>query len=110
MKTKEEIEQLAESEMLEFKKAMSKIGFGTYQEPFLKVIKEWYVDGYTQCQKDMADKKYTEEDLRKAISEAQRSWVVFPNHNSFEDAQVEFMYNAEEIIDLFINSLNKQDI
>jgi phage pi2 protein 07 len=46
------------------------------------------------------DKKYTEEDLRKAISEAQRSWVVFPNHNSFEDAQVEFMYNAEEIIDL----------
>jgi hypothetical protein len=48
----------------------------------------------------IADKKYTEEDLRKAISEAQRSWVVFPNHNSFEDAEVEFMYNADEIIDL----------
>jgi hypothetical protein len=45
-------------------------------------------------------KKYTEEDIKKAILEAQRSWVVFPNHNSFEDAQVEFMYNAEEIIDL----------
>ena len=59
-----------------------------------------YVMGYNKCQEDMADKKYTEEDLRKAISEAQRSWVVFPNHNSFEDAQVEFMYNAEEIIDL----------
>ena len=45
-------------------------------------------------------KKYTEEEIKKAILEAQRSWVVFPNHNSFEDAQVEFMYNAEEIIDL----------
>ncbi len=41
-------------------------------------------------------KKYTEEEIKKAILEAQRSWVVFPN----EDAQVEFMYNAEEIIDL----------
>jgi hypothetical protein len=26
-----------------------------------------FIDGYTQCQEDNSDKKYTEEDLRKAI-------------------------------------------
>jgi hypothetical protein len=69
MKTQEEIEQLAESEVLEFNKAMSKIGFGTYQEPFLKVIKEWYVDGYTQCQEDMTE--FIRSEIKKAFIHGQ---------------------------------------
>jgi hypothetical protein len=90
MKTAKEIEKLAFDTILS---EQGKLGF---------------VVGYNCCQKDISkefyDKQYTEDDIRKAILEAQRSWVVFPNHNSFEDAQVEFMYNAEEIID----SLNKK--
>ena len=46
MKTKEEIEQLAE--------------------------RIYFIDGYTQCQQDMADKKYTEEDIREAIDMARK--------------------------------------
>ena len=52
MKTKEEIEQLADKWLAE------------------TPIKEWggaengYIKGYTQCQQDMADKKYTELQLR----------------------------------------------
>ena len=47
MKSKKEIEQLA---------------FKTYGDGFLKGS---FIHGYTQCQKDMADKKYTEEDMLK---------------------------------------------
>ena len=45
MKTKEEIEQLA---------------FKSYGDTLLKGS---FIHGYTQCQEDMADKKYTEEDM-----------------------------------------------
>jgi hypothetical protein len=69
MKSKEEIEQLAEIAVLEFNKAMSKIGFGTYQELFLKVIKEWYADGYTQCQEDMIE--LLKEEIRRAFIHGQ---------------------------------------
>lgn len=69
MKTQEEIEQLAKS----------------FDETILAFIK-----GYTQGQEDMADKKYTEEDMRQ-VFEYGKTLEPF---DSFED---------------FINSLNKQD-
>jgi hypothetical protein len=87
MKTKEEIGELA--------KGNDRRGYE----------RNCFIDGYTQCQEDNKEKKYTEEDLRKAISEAQKKWIGFPIHNSLEDAEVNFVYNADEII----NSLNKQD-
>jgi hypothetical protein len=54
-----------------------------------KLVRDGYIDGYTQCQEDMAVKKYTEEDIIKAIDD------------------LGFIYdNVKEAI---INSLNKQD-
>ena len=56
MKTQEEIEQLAESKInCEF------------MSPKWAMYKKGYIKGYTQCQEDMADKKYTEEDMLKAF-------------------------------------------
>ncbi len=80
MKTKEEIEQLADEWLTE------------------TPIKEWggvengFVIGYTQCQEDNKDKKYTEEDLRKAFYYGGKSAI--DEYGSFET---------------YINSLNKQD-
>jgi hypothetical protein len=76
MKTKEEIEQLAAKEYW---------NSNTESRSFIK--------GYTQCQEDMADKKYTEEDMIDAIiygSSLTTSNVKLYAHN-------------------YINSLNKQD-
>jgi hypothetical protein len=73
MKTKEEIEQLA---------------FKSYGNGFLKGS---FIHGYTQCQEDMADKKYTEEDMLKLWNTLM---VAMTNKNPifFKD---------------YINSLNK---
>ena len=77
MKTKEEIEQLADGWLAE------------------TPIKEWggvrngYIKGYTQCQEDMSNKKYTKDDIYMAL-EFGRS------HSSMTDKQ-------------FIESLNKED-
>ena len=49
-----------------------------------------YKKGYTQCQEDMTDKKYTEEDIRNAFF----SGGVMKDVNEFNH---------------FINSLNKQE-
>jgi len=59
-----------------------------------------YKKGYTQCQEDMADKKYTEEDLRKAIDET---------INACNIAQKESYGDLEIDADKIINLLNKQD-
>ena len=50
MKTKEEIEQLAESK------------FNVAYQPYSK---RGYIEGYTQCQEDMADKKLDEDDIKE---------------------------------------------
>lgn len=55
MKTKEEIEQLAE-----------KFSFGCSADD-AHASYFAFIQGYTQCQEDMADKKYTEEDMLKAF-------------------------------------------
>ena len=51
-----------------------------------------YKKGYSQCQEDMADKKYTKEDMLKSF------WAGV-------DCEAENGKNFEQ----FINSLNKQD-
>jgi hypothetical protein len=56
MKTKEEIEQLAE-QLYPISPNPEQIIEGFERVAFKK--------GYTQCQEDMADKKYTEEDMIK---------------------------------------------
>jgi hypothetical protein len=75
MKSKEEIEQLAKEQCHTME---SRFGFA------------W---GYEQCQEDMADKKYTEEDMLKLWNTLM---VAMTNKNPifFKD---------------YINSLNKQD-
>jgi len=75
MKTEEEIEQLAEEQCHTME---SRFGFA------------W---GYEQCQEDMADKKYTEEDLH-TILRLRKEWYSHTDKNVVRD---------------FINSLNKQD-
>ena len=86
MKTKEEIEQLAE-------KATIGVLPSHFDYRFIEVYKQFYIDGYTQCQEDMADKKYTEEDLENAFNSG-RGYGVPDNIKDFNS---------------FINSLNKQD-
>jgi hypothetical protein len=71
MKTKEEIEHLA---------------FKSYGDTLLKGS---FIHGYNQCQEDMANKKYTEEDMREC-------WRTCLNYRGI---------NYQD----FINSLNKQD-
>jgi len=73
MKTQEEIKQLAKEKCTTLYNGF----FG-------------YIDGYTQCQEDMADKKYTESQLRDAMEEA-------------------MSYSKLRQITEYINSLNKQD-
>ncbi len=73
MKTKKEIEQLA----------------ANLANPNVCKTTNW-IEGYTQCQEDKKDKKYTEEDIRKAFEYGK----TLQPFDCFED---------------FINSLNKKD-
>lgn len=57
MKTKEEIKDLADIYIVERLFASGH----DYNED----TKGGYIKGYTQCQEDMADKKYTEEDINE---------------------------------------------
>ena len=68
MKTKEEIEQLAESEY------GTEIGSIRGSNPYdlEKDRKNGYIKGYTQCQKDMADKKAMFEDYLKEYVELKK--------------------------------------
>ena len=62
-----------------------------------------FIKGYTQCQEDMGDKKYTEDDLREAIDMAR----MLSHVSCLEDGEHRLKYsNTEEDI---IKSLNKQD-
>jgi hypothetical protein len=81
MKPKEEIEQLANQWSDDYEKGANR-----------DIAKRSYIAGYTQCQEDMADKKYTEEDMRQSFM----AGVDCENGNGKNFNQ-------------FINSLNKQD-
>jgi hypothetical protein len=82
MKTREEIEQLANEEYKD-----------NLHNPFFTAAPMGYIKGYTQCQEDMADKKYTEEDLH-TILRLRREWYSHTDKNVVRD---------------FINSLNKKE-
>jgi|694.fasta_scaffold00011_90 hypothetical protein len=88
MKTKEEIEQLAE----EFGDKYADNGNHKYG----------FIKGYTQCQEDMADKKSTEEDIRKAIE-------VGVNAEAGDYPKGFTHKLGISLEDYFINSLNKKD-
>ena len=89
MKTRQEIEQLAQEEYKD-----------NLHNPFFTAAPMGYIKGYTQCQEDIADKKYTEEDLRKA----------FKYGIEMEAGIESFDYkNYPDGFSQFINSLNKQD-
>jgi hypothetical protein len=98
MKNKEEIEQLA----IDYAKTQVVRGknLPEWDDKTEQLIARYFTKGYTQCQEDMADKKYKEEDIRNAIREGRNS-VHFENDGSWwEDKTVE---------EDFIKSLNKQD-
>jgi hypothetical protein len=89
MKSKEEIKQLAkEVHYASANQGLDANGcFNQYQG---------FIKGYTQCQEDMADKKYTEEDMRQVFE-----FGLMNNFNVIEINNDNFKY--------FINSLNKVD-
>jgi len=62
MKTQEEIEQLAEKEY-PYRDDSRKSDI-EYTNNIRRLFCSIYTQGYTQCQEDMADKKYTELQLR----------------------------------------------
>jgi len=97
MKTKEEIEQLAKEYS-----AIGKEAGLTHMEYTLEKI--GYTNGYTQCQEDMADMKYTEEQLLDAMSFAE-CYII--EH----DKPLFLKSNGKPVPDCleYIKSLNKQD-
>ena len=90
MKTKQEIELLAEQYIED--------NTGDYY------VYCGYIEGYTQCQKDNKDKKYTEEDIIKAIKLARETESIRRGALSGDWDDVE-KYDEMDIIYL----LNKQD-
>lgn len=61
MKTQEEIEQLAESK------------FNVAYHPYSK---RGFIDGYTQCQLDRADKIYTAEDIINMLKKSRETGLT----------------------------------
>lgn len=88
MKTKEEIEKLAQK--IHYNSAQQGLDangcFNQYQG---------FIKGYTQCQEDMADKKYTFNQITDAMAMARK----------INGKETYYKYSMEEIL----NSLNKQD-
>ena len=87
MKTQEQIDQLAE------KYATSIYGFSNENYNDYLKCKRHCIEFYSQCQEDMADKKYTEEDMRQAM-------ICVIVSNSIKNSQDITEYSA---------SINKQD-
>ena len=91
MKTKEEIKQLAKD-----------FADDAHGSPTATFLEKGFINGYTQCQEDMADKKYTEADIRKAINVGTSAEAGdYPDGWSFK--------LGISLEDYFINSINKQD-
>ena len=69
MKTKEEIEELAQEVHYEFQnQGLNADGcFNQYQG---------FIKGYTQCQEDIADKKYTEEDVINIVNKSRETGLT----------------------------------
>ena len=96
MRSKEEIEQLANK----YSSLGQAAGLSNREYTLENIA---YRRGYEQCQEDMADKKYTEEDLRNAIDMAR----MLSHVACLEEGEHRIKYSNTE--DEIINSLNKQD-
>ena len=107
MKTKEEIEQLAEKYAESFR---LKISSSSWHEEKC----DDFINGYTQCQEDMADKKYTEEDILGFLNfynEFDFNKLGYRyRHPSMDGSEKKYNQDIhKKIIKQFIESLNKQD-
>ena len=103
MKTQEEIEQLA--------KQLCNIPIDLVineEERYYKNFQKYdgIIQGYIQCQEDMADKKYTEEDMmiirNKLVS-------ILPTGDISAWDMIQSVSKYIKWFDEYINSLNKQD-
>lgn len=101
MKTQEEIKQLAED-----------FSDDAHGSPTATFLEKGFINGYMQCQEDMADKKYTEEDLRQAFRAGDKyrlyldKWAIGIATKGLPDVTLIHTTMSENA---FINSLNKQD-
>jgi hypothetical protein len=93
MKTKEEIKLMGEKYAITHEDVSDKLS--------KYLVSACFQDAYTQCQEDM-DKKYTEEDIRKAIE-------VGVNAEAGDYPKGFTHKLGISLEDYFINSLNKQD-
>ena len=93
MKNKEEIEQLARNVHFDMHTE------GLNADGCFNQL-QGYIKGYTHCQEDMSDKKYTEEDVRDAIN------VGIDAEAGFYPDGWNFKLGIS-LEDYFINSLNK---
>jgi len=94
MKTPKEIQILAEQYVLEPR----------YDE---NGHKGSFAKGYSKCQKDNADKKYTEQDLRKAFSQGLDTYLL-DNYKSSPIIENRKRLSEDERFDKFLKLLNKQ--
>ena len=93
MKTQEEIEKLAEKEYREYpNNPLDEPAWHYNKDIHCHKKRKAFINGYTQCQEDNKDKKYTEEDMRRAMKYAS-----------------EITNNKMKYMEDYINSLNKQD-
>jgi hypothetical protein len=89
MKIKEEIEKLANEEYKD-----------NLHNPFFTAAPMGYIKGYTKCQEDNKDKKYTEEDLI--------NFAHFYFQENF-NSTIQTCKSTQQILQEWFNSLNKQD-
>ena len=64
MKIQKEIEQLANEWV------------NGIDESYQGLLKAVYIKGYTQCQEDMADKKYTDEDMINIVNKSRETGLT----------------------------------
>lgn len=102
MKSKEEIERLGK-QSAQKKYRLQHIPLEQIDEYGGEIASHVSIfsDAYTQCQEDVADKKYTEEDIVKALFKG----FDYCLDNMTDDSSEITQDNVQD----FINSLNKQD-
>jgi hypothetical protein len=92
MKSKEEIVNKWLEEDV-YGEPLSELDLNECGEIEFRGLKSGFISGYTQCQEDMADMKYTEHDL----------------HNLLRARRQLKSYTNKDVVTVFIDSLNKQD-
>ena len=83
MESKEEIKLMSEKYATTHEDVSDRLG--------KYLVSDCFQDGYTQCQEEIADKKYTEEDLKLAFETGRN-----------------FQLTGEDNFNELLNSLNKQ--